>query len=207
MWQALIEPIAGLGTQFLANRKAAKDNAARLAQLKIDRKAAKDKRDDDLEEVKVRARINRIENEQTNATSLDSQQLQENREGKFDEWYISLTILAPFVFTMCFGMYQGVVTGEGPKAMWDAFKAAPKYFWYANGAVLAFRILALRAMFRWGVRLWISMKGGNVSLPGEGKAIPARDSKGKEKAVTDTSENSELDKPEDLLAAKRKDEQ
>ena len=199
MWQALIEPIAGLGTQFLANRKAAKDNASRLAELRIEKKANKERRDDELLEATHRARVNRIENEQQLATSLDAAQLKENREGWFDEFFIIVVVLVPFVVTMIYGVMDG-----GAKGMWLAFREAPEEFWYALFAVLAIRILAMRAMLRWGVRLWLSMKGGNMSLPGEGKA---GDSKGKEKAVTSTRDEEELDKPEDILAAKRKDEQ
>ena len=199
MWQALIDPIAKFGTQFLAVRQASKDNAYKLAQSKIDKNANKERRADELLEATHKARVNRIENEQQLATSLDAAQLKENREGYFDEIFIWITILAPFVVTMVYG-----VMDDGAKGMWSAFQSAPKEFWYAFAAVLGVRILAMRAMIRWAIRLWLSMKGGNMSLPGEGKA---RDSKGKEKAVTSSRDEEELDKPEDILAAKRKDEQ
>ena len=146
-----------------------------MAQSKLDRILAAEARADELKAAKVKAKITRIENEQRMASDLDAQQLKENKDTSFDEWYIGFVSLPIAV-----AMYDGIMGTGYSAAMVAAFVAFPVWYQVIIGAIVAFKILALRAMFRWAVRLYIAHKTGksvtetmdkNVSLTGAKKDI------------------------------------
>ena len=152
---ALIAPASELGKQYLANKAQEKGAAADLARDKLARIAAAEVRKDELEGAKVKAKIARIENEQRMATDLDAQQLKENKDTSFDEWYVAFISLPVAV-----AMWDGIAGTGYSAAMVAAFATFPVWYQLIIGAIVAFKILALRAMVRWAIRLYIAHKGG-----------------------------------------------
>ena len=152
---ALIAPASELGKQYLANKAQESGAAADLAKQKLARIVAKEQRKDELDAAKAKAKIARIEGEQRMATDLDAQQLKENKDTTFDEWYVAFISLPVAV-----AMWDGIAGTGYSAAMVAAFVAFPVWYQLVVGAIVAFKILALRAMVRWAIRLYIAHKGG-----------------------------------------------
>ena len=150
---AVLAPASELGKQYLANKAAEGTAASALAQRKLDRIMAAEDRADELKAARLQAKVNRIENAQKMASDLDAQQLRENKDTSFDEWYVAFISLPVAV-----AMWDGIAGTGYAAAMVESFSGFPIWYQLIVGAIVAFKILALRAMVRWGIRLWLEMK-------------------------------------------------
>ena len=158
---SLIAPASELGKQYLVNKAAEGGHAAELALEKLARIRAGEERKDKLAAAEVDAKIALRQREIDGAFSLDAQQLAENRNSRFDEWYVAFISIP---LAVC--MWDGIAgTGYAMK-MVEAFVALPVWYQAVIASIVFVKVLAMRAMIRWAVRLWLEFKAGKkVALP------------------------------------------